>query len=69
MIMTLDFVAQRYGVLPSALLRHGSSLDVLVADTAQNYRSQQQNKANGIKTPPPELSEKQMKEMIQRVRK
>lgn len=46
MIMTLDFVAQRYGVLPSHLLTNGSSVDVMVADIAQSYQIEKQAEAN-----------------------
>jgi hypothetical protein len=45
--MSIDFVAQRYGILPSQLLRDGNSLDMLVADTAQGYQNYLQQRANG----------------------
>lgn len=47
MILTLDFVANRYGMLPSQLLRMGDSLDIIIADTAQTYRNKLQAQENG----------------------
>lgn len=35
--ITLDFVAKRYGVLPSKLLETGDVLDLKVAEMAVNY--------------------------------
>ena len=40
----LDFVAQRYGVLPSVLLDSGSSLDVMISGVAMEYQVEQQKK-------------------------
>ena len=72
--MMLDFVSQRYGVLPSQLIAEGSSIDVLVADVAQSYTNEKAEEAraqaegkNYIK-PAAKLSEKQMLDMMQRVR-
>ena len=45
--MTLDYVANRYGVLPSQVLREGNSLDVLIADTYQGYQTFLHNKSKG----------------------
>lgn len=36
-LITLDFVAKRYGKLPSELLKSGNSLDVQVASLAAEY--------------------------------
>lgn len=42
----LDFVAQRYSVLPSVLLVKGSSLDIVISGVAQDYMNEQQLKAD-----------------------
>lgn len=70
MIVVVDFVAQRYGVLPSQLIAVGSSLDVVVAQTAQDYLNKQQARAQGSNQTPnvPELSEKEMLDMIARAK-
>lgn len=64
MMLTLDFVAQRYGVLPSALLAQGNSLDIVIADAAQGYRNRQQAKANGTVDANHGLTEEQMLAMV-----
>lgn len=35
----MDFVAKRYGVLPSELLARGTHLDMMVSELAVNYES------------------------------
>ena len=37
MLISLDNVAQRYGVLPSVALKQGNTLDLLVLQTASKY--------------------------------
>ena len=74
MMMTLDFVAQRYGVLPSELLERGNSLDIIIADKAQSYMNELQKQAQAKSSghsytkPAPELSEKEMLDMLDRVK-
>lgn len=69
----MDFVCQRYGVLPSQLLEKGSSIDILIADVAQRYQNKRdQEQAEMAKTgqkPVPKLSQEQMIDMINRVKK
>jgi hypothetical protein len=67
-MLTLDFVAQRYGVLPSTLLAQGNSLDIIIADVAQGYRNKQQAKANGQVEPNHGLTEEQMLAMVARAK-
>jgi len=42
MLLSLDNVAQRYGVLPSVALRQGNTIDLLVLHTASKYNEWQQ---------------------------
>ena len=42
MLISLDNVAQRYGVLPSVALRKGTTVDLLVLQTASKYADWQQ---------------------------
>jgi hypothetical protein len=37
MLLSLDNVAQRYGVLPSVALQQGNTIDLLVLHTASKY--------------------------------
>lgn len=70
--MSLDFVAQRYGMLPSQLLREGNSLDFIVADTAQGYQNHLREQANQPPGSPQQtnhnLSEEKMMDMIKKVK-
>ena len=42
MLVSLDNVAQRYGVLPSVALKQGTTVDLLVLQTASKYADWQQ---------------------------
>lgn len=42
MLLSLDNIAQRYGVLPSAALNKGDTLDLLVLHTSAKYAEWQQ---------------------------
>lgn len=74
MILTLDFVAQRYGMLPSQLLREGSSLDFVIADAAQGYANKRQAEAQAmargqtLEPKIPKLSEAEMMKMLERAK-
>lgn len=43
----LDSLAERYGILPSQLLRDADTLDLFVFDTSITYQNYKQNKENG----------------------
>jgi hypothetical protein len=49
MIILIDTMAERYGLLPSEIIARGNTFDVFVADTAIGYRNYLQDKANGKK--------------------
>jgi hypothetical protein len=46
LILTLDQISKRYGVLPSELLCKGDSFDLMVFDVAVNWEMIQNAKAN-----------------------
>jgi hypothetical protein len=68
--LTVDFVAKRYGCLPSQVLRSGDSIDIKIAAFAVAYENylvkKEKNKADGKITP--DLSVDEMKKMIDRVK-
>jgi len=69
MIMLVDTLSERYGILPSEVMLRATTFDVFVADTAIGYRNAVQERAmNGDKKPTPKLSEKTMLEAMDRVR-
>jgi hypothetical protein len=69
MIMLIDTLSERYGILPSEVMTRANTFDVFVADTAIGYRNAIQERAmNGDKKPPPKLSEQTMLAAMERVR-
>ena len=69
MIMLIDTLSERYGMLPSEVIGRANTFDVFVTDTAIGYRNAVQERAmSGDKKTPPKLSEKTMLEAMERVR-
>jgi hypothetical protein len=72
MWLTLDFVSKRYGMLPSQVLKSGSSMDVVCAQLGvqyENYLNQRaMDRANGKNTVDHNLSVEQMQAMLNSVR-
>lgn len=50
MIMLIDTMAERYGMLPSEVMQRANTFDVFVTDTAIGYRNYIQDRANGKNT-------------------
>lgn len=69
--LTVDFVAKRYGCLPSQVLKSGDSIDIKIAALAVAYENylvkKEKNKADGKITP--DLSVDEMTQMLNSVRK
>ena len=70
--LTVDFVARRYGVLPSVFLKTGSSLDFKIADLAERYqhwsKEAAERKVKGLPPPPPKKKTKDLQAMLDAVR-
>ncbi len=64
----LDALSQRYGLLPSELLRRGDTMDVHVLDVAQSYQDYVRTKAETGREPAPRLSQDQLQEMMSKVK-
>lgn len=61
MVMLIDTIAERYGMLPSQVMDKATSFDVFVADTAIGYRNLIQERAmNGGKDVLPELTQQEL---------
>jgi hypothetical protein len=61
MVMLIDTVAERYGLLPSEVMSRANTFDVFIADTAIGYRNLVQERAmNGGKDVIPELTEQEL---------
>lgn len=69
MIMLIDALGERYGMLPSEVIARANTFDLFILDTALGYRNVLQERANkGEKAPPPKLSVDKMQAMLDRVR-
>ena len=73
MLATVDWVARRYGVLPSKLLHEGDSIDIILAELGQEYENRQQAiaeaKSKGLPPPAPKMTQSEMEEMLANVDK
>lgn len=70
MALTIDAMAERYGKLPTEVLRDASTVDLIVFDVALSYKNYQQRKANSDGKPvAPQMSMEQMQEAWERVKK
>lgn len=47
MVMAVDAMASRYGLLPSEIMSRASTFDLFVYDTAVSYIQYAQDKSNG----------------------
>lgn len=72
MMVTIDWVARRYGVLPSRLLNEGDSIDIFLANLGQAYENHLnekiENKSGQNLKSRPDLSQEQMLKMIEEVK-
>lgn len=74
MMVSLDNLAHRYGMLPSEALARATTLDLHILDVGSKYVNYQQQRAEqektGIINPPkrPQLTQEQMMDMIKQVR-
>jgi hypothetical protein len=68
-LLTLDFLAKRYGYLPSTVLESGTTLDLYVAETAVGYENwlSKNPKDNAIQTGH-NYSQEQLQGMINAVK-
>ena len=69
MIMLIDTLSERYGMLPSEVISRANTFDVFIADTAIGYRNAVQERAmNGDKKPLPEYKQSDLQKMLDKVR-
>lgn len=65
MLVSLDNVASRYGILPSVALKQGNTIDLMVLDVASKYerytQSDEYKKNKGY-------TQKQLLEMVERAK-
>lgn len=67
MALTVDAMAERYNKLPTEILKHATTVDLIVFDVALSYRNYQQRKANGDYTTDA-YSQEDLQQAMDRVR-
>ena len=68
MIMLIDTLSERYGMLPSEVITRANTFDVFIADTAIGYRNAVQERAmSGDKKPVAEYKQTDLQKMLERV--
>ena len=69
MIMLIDTLSERYGILPSEVMTRANTFDVFIADTAIGYRNAVQERSmNGDKKPTQEYKQSDLQNMLDKVR-
>jgi hypothetical protein len=67
-MLTVDFIAKRYGKLPSEIMASATTFDMTVGQTAVEYENycyeREKRKANGVAEPAQKLTQEQMLEMM-----
>jgi len=61
-------LAKTYHKLPSEVLAHASTFDIMVYDVMTAWEQEQSDRANGVKKKP-ELTQEQMMAAMERVKK
>jgi len=71
-MLTVDFIAKRYGKLPSEIMASATTFDMTVGQTAVEYENycyeREKRKANGVAEPAQKLTQEQMLDMIKKVK-
>jgi len=69
MIMLIDTLSERYGILPSEVMTRANTFDVFIADTAIGYKNAVQERAmNGDKKAPVEYKQSDLQAMLDRTK-
>lgn len=72
MMVSIDNLAHRYGLLPSEAIQRGTTFDLEVLDISSKFEQYKLEKIKSNKSnipTPPKLTEEQMLEMLAKVKK
>lgn len=61
-------LAKTYGQLPSYVRANATTFDIMVMDATMTWEEFQQNKASGKLQKPPELSQEELKKILNETR-
>jgi hypothetical protein len=64
MILTIDNIGKRYGLLPSKVLEQATTFDLVIIDAAMAF----ENHANRDRSIPPEVPEEDLLKMVESTR-
>lgn len=67
MVLSIDNIGKRYGLLPSEVMSRASTFDLFVLDAALSYELHQHEKASGKKSTP-EIPQEKLLEVVKRTR-
>ena len=71
-MLTVDFIAKRYGKLPSEVMSTATTFDMEVGQLAVEYENycyeRERNKSDGVTVPAKNLTQEQMLDMIKKVK-
>ena len=71
-MLTVDFIAKRYGKLPSEVMAQATTFDLTVGQLAVDYQNYtyevERRKQNGQAMPAPKLTQEQMQDMMNKVK-
>ena len=71
-MLTVDFLAKRYGKLPSEVMAQATTFDLTVGQLAVDYKNYtyevEKRKQNGQAMPAPRLTQEQMQDMMKKAK-
>ena len=65
MAVTLDHIANRYGMLPSEVLIRATTFDLEIFDISKSWERYKSNKAHGVM---PDVKQEVLEEVLEKVR-
>ncbi len=69
LILTIDGLGKRYGMLPSQVLRESSTFDLYIMDMAMTFENYHHKKAmNNGREPAVEYTEQELLEMVNKAK-
>ena len=69
LILTVDGLGKRYGMLPSEAMERGTTFDLFIMDAAMSFENYHHKKAmNNGEGSVPDLSEDEMKAILDKVK-
>jgi hypothetical protein len=68
LLVSIDALAQRYGLLPTEVLSRASTFDLRVMEVGNRYSNRKQTMSQGGAPPAPNLTQKEMERMLAQVK-